>query len=229
MNALFSVSIFSVVLTLAVYQFGTFLQKKLRSPLCNPILISVILIALFLKGSGMPLEVYQNGTASISWLMTPATVCLAIPMYEQYRELRKNLMAILAGILAGTAACLVMVLGLCLIFGFSDTLTISLLPKSITSAIGAPLAELAGGSASVCTAAIIFTGILGNMLGPVFCKMFRITDPVAQGVAFGTSAHVIGTTRANELSPLIGAVSSLSLVIAGLLTAMILPVIYQVL
>ena len=132
--------------------------------------------------------------------------------------------AILAGVFAGSVASLLMTLGLCVLFGFSDSLTVSLLPKSITSAIGVPLAELSGGLPSVCTAAIIFTGILGNIFGKSFCKLFHISDPIAQGAAFGTASHVIGTTKANELDLLIGAVSSLSLVCAGLITAIILPI-----
>ena len=134
---------------------------------------------------------------------------------------------ILAGIASGAAACLVMVLVFAAVFGFDSVLTASLLPKSITSAIGVPLSEMAGGLASVTTAAIILTGIFASMLGTAFCKLFRLTDPVAQGVAFGTAGHVIATARANELGELIGAASSLSLVVAGLLTAAVFPLLMQ--
>lgn len=225
-EAVMSISLLPVVLTLVVYQAGLALQKRLRSPLCNPILISVILVGVFLGVSGMELETYQTGMKSLSWLMTPATVCLAIPMYEQYQVLKKSLRAMVTGIAAGAASCIVMVWGLCMVLGFSDELTATLLPKSVTSAIGAPLAEMGGGIPSVTTAVIILTGVLGGIFGETLCKLLRITDPVAKGVAFGTSSHVAGTARANELSPLIGAVSSLSLVIAGLLTAVILPFVF---
>lgn len=224
MSQLLSVSIFPVVLTLAAYQIGAAVQKRFRMAICNPILIAVVLVILFLSLLGIPVQTYQAGTSLISWLMTPATICLAIPMYEQYQILKKSIKAILAGVFAGSVASLLMTLGLCVLFGFSDSLTVSLLPKSITSAIGVPLAELSGGLPSVCTAAIIFTGILGNIFGKSFCKLFHISDPIAQGAAFGTASHVIGTTKANELDLLIGAVSSLSLVCAGLITAIILPI-----
>lgn len=223
MNTIFSCSAFSLVLTLAAYQIGLLLQKKFRSPLCNPILLAVVQIVLLLAMTGVPVQTYQEGTASISWLMTPATICLAIPMYEQYQILKRSLPAILCGVLAGSVSCLLITWGFCVVFGFSDSLTASLLPKSITSAIGVPLAELSGGIPSVCTAAIIFTGILGSIFGKSFCRLFHISDPIAQGAAFGTASHVIGTAKANELDPLIGAVSSLSLVCAGLMTAIVLP------
>ena len=116
-----------------------------------------------------------------------------------------------------------------LLLKFDTALLISLMPKSVTTAIGVSLSEMFGGMGAVTTAAIIVTGIIANMMGLTFCKMFRITHPVAQGVAFGTAGHVVGTSRANELSPLIGAVSSLSLVVAGLLTAVLMPVVMPLL
>ena len=129
----------------------------------------------------------------------------------------------LAGMAAGAIACLFMVLGFAILFRFNRELTITMLPKSVTSAIGAPLSDMYGGLSSVTTAAIIFTGILASILGSLLCKLFRLTDPVAQGVAFGTSGHVIGTTKAAELSPVAGAASSLAMVVTGLLTSILFP------
>ena len=224
MNQLLSIGILPVVLTLFAYQVGLLCQKKLKNPVCNPILVGVILVILFLSLTGMDRKSYQEGVKSLSWLMTPATISLAIPMYEQFQALRKNLKAIAAGVAAGTASCLVLVLVLALVFGYGRSLMVSLLPKGITTAIGVTLAELYGGVPSITTLSIIITGIIGNMFGTCFCKWFGITDKIAQGVAFGTGSHVIGTAKANELSPLTGAVSSLSLVVAGLLTAILFPV-----
>ena len=223
MSELFSIGIFPLVLTLLAFRAGQLLQMKLRSPLCNPILVAVILVLCFRALTGMELSVYQSGTSLISWLLTPATVCLAISMYEQYQVLRRNTPAILAGVAAGAVSCLVMVLVCSLAAGFDRELTVSLLPKSVTTAIGVPLAQMSGGVASVSTAAIVFTGILASVLGPSLCKLFRLTDRIAQGAAFGTAGHVIGTSKAAELDPLAGAVSSLSLAVAGLLTAIVLP------
>lgn len=224
MTDLLSIGILPVLVTLLAFRAGQFLQQKTKSPLCNPILVAVILVLGFLGLTGMELKTYQTGAAFLSWLMTPATVCLAISMYEQFQILRRNTPVILAGVAAGAVSCLAMVLGLCLLFGFDRSLTVSLLPKSVTTAIGVPLSQIAGGLSSITTAAIILTGITASVLGPALCKLFRLTDEISRGVAFGTAGHVIGTAKANEQSQLTGAVSSLSLVVAGLLTAVVLPI-----
>ena len=225
MTELLSIGILPVLLTLLAFRLGQILQAKTKSPICNPILIAVILVLLFLKGTGMELSSYQQGASMLSWLMTPATVSLAISMYEQFQVLRKNTPVILAGVAAGAVSCLVMVLLFCSLAGFDRSLTVSLLPKSVTTAIGVPLSQIAGGMASITTAAIILTGITASILGPWLCKLFRLTDDISRGVAFGTAGHVIGTAKAGEFSQLTGAVSSLSLVVAGLLTAIVLPLV----
>lgn len=224
MTELLSIGILPVVLTLFAYQMGLLCQKKFRLSIFNPILIGMIIVILTLKATGLGTDAYQEGVKLMSWLMTPATVCLAIPMYEQIQVLRQNLKGILAGVLAGAAACLTMLLVFSLMLGFDRNLTISLLPKGITAAIGVSLTELFGGTPSITTLGISVTGICGNMFGTLFCKWFGITDEIARGVAFGTGSHVIGTAKASELSALSGAVSSLSLVVAGLMTALVFPV-----
>lgn len=223
MAELLQIGILPVVLTLAAYQVGVLCQRKFKLPIFNPILIGMIVVILTLKITGLSTGGYQEGVKLLSWLMTPATVCLAIPMYEQIQALRKNLTAILAGVAAGALSCLAVLLVSCLLLQLDRNLTISLLPKGITAAIGVSLTELFGGTPSITTLGISVTGICGNMFGTAFCKLFRITDPISQGAAFGTGAHVIGTAKASELSPLTGAVSSLSLVVAGLLTAVLFP------
>ena len=225
MTDLLSISILPVLLTLLAFRLGQFIQAKTKSPICNPILVAVILVLVFLKISGMELASYQAGASMLSWLMTPATVCLAISMYEQFQVLRKNTPVILAGVAAGAASCLILVPLFGLLAGFDRMLTLSLMPKSVTTAIGVPLAQMVGGMTPVTTAAIILTGITASILGPWLCKLFRLTDDISRGVAFGTAGHVIGTAKANELSKLTGAVSSLSLVVAGLLTAILFPLV----
>ena len=227
MNELLEIAVLPLFLTLGAYQAGLWCQKKLKTAIANPILIAMALILLFMLATGLSNETYQGGMKLLSWLLTPATVCLAIPMYEQLQILRKNLWAILAGVACGAISCLFMVLGCGILFHFEANLTASLLPKSVTSAIGVPLSEMAGGISGITTTVIVITGIFANVLGTLCCKIFRLKDPVAQGVAFGTSGHVIGTAKANELSPLTGAISSLSLVVAGLLTAIIFPLVMQ--
>ena len=219
-----SISLFPLVLTLGSYQIGLWCQKKTRSPICNPLLIAAALSVAVLLLTGTDPQAYAAGTAGISWLLTPATVCLALPLYEQLKTLKRQLPAILAGIVAGTLTSLLSVWGLCRLFRLDRLLTLSILPKSVTTAIGLALSQDAGGISALTAAVIIITGILGNLTGSFLCKLLRITDPVSQGVGFGTSSHVIGTSRAGELDPLAGAVSSLSLTVAGVLTAVLFPV-----
>lgn len=225
MTELLNISILPLVLTLVAYQIGVVCQRKFKLALFNPILVAMIIVIATLFLTGLSTDSYQEGVKLLSWLMTPATVCLAIPMYEQFQTLRKSLKAIVAGVAAGALSCLAVLMVVMLVLRFDRTLTISLLPKSVTAAVGVPLAELFGGIPSIATLGITITGISGNMFGVAFCRLFHITDPIAQGVAFGTGSHVVGTAKANELSPLTGAVSSLSLVVAGLLTSLLFPVI----
>lgn len=224
MDNLFSIGIFPVVLTLGAFYLGQAMQKKWKKPFLNPTMLGAVFVLLFLVATGMEIDTYKEGSANLSWLMTPATIALAIPMYEQFQALRKNLKAIALGVCAGALSCMAMLLLGGLLLGMEDALIVSLMPKSVTTAIGIALSRMGGGLEGVTTAAIIITGIFANMAGSTMCRWFRITDETAQGVAFGTAGHVIGTARANELSPLAGAVSSLSLVVAGLLTAVFFPI-----
>lgn len=218
-----NLSLFPVFLTLGSYLFGLWCQKKVKHALCNPLLIATAVSITVLAVTGFDLQVYEAGTAGISWLLTPATVCLAVPLYEQLKVLKKHLVAIFAGITAGVAVSLLSILLLCRLFRLEDAITVSLLPKSITTAIALALTEQNGGISALTTFAIVITGILGNLSGSALCRVLKITDPVAQGVGFGTASHVIGTSRAMEADPLTGAVSSLSLAVAGILTAIVFP------
>ena len=156
-----------------------------------------------------------------------ATICLAISFYEQFQALKKHLWAVTAGVLAGTVASLGSVYLLCRLTGLDQVLMISILPKSVTTAIGVALSEEIGGIAAITTASIVITGNLGNMAGVMMCRLFRFKSEIAQGVAFGTASHVIGTAKASELSQLAGAVSSLSLTLAGIFTCIILSAVFQ--
>lgn len=225
MNEFLEIPVFSVFMTLAAFRIGVALQKKTKSPLCNPVLVAVVIILVFLFSTGMSLKVYQAGNSYISWLLTPATVSLAVSMYEQFQILRKNIGVLLAGVAAGAISCLGMVIAFSLMFGFTSEMTISLLPKSVTTAIGVPLAEMAGGITPITTAAIVLTGIAASILGPALCELFHLTGDITRGVAYGTAGHVIGTSKAMEYSELAGAASSLSLVVAGLLTAVVFPLV----
>lgn len=225
MELLSDLKIFPLVITFFAYQAGLFLQNKTKSALFNPLLISIAIVIGFILLTGYSNEDYQAGMGYISWLITPATICMAVPLYEQLQVLRKDWKAILAGICAGTLASLFFILVMCRLCGLDEVLTASLLPKSITTAIGTALSTQSGGDEAITTAAIAITGILGHVLAVPLCKLFKITHPVAQGVALGTSAHILGTAKAREISELTGAVSSLSLTVAGILTSLLYPLI----
>lgn len=218
---------FCIALTLITFAFSSALQKKLKIALLNPILVSAAIIMAVLTLLDIPNSVYQAGCKALSFLLTPATICLAISFYEQFQRLKKHMAAILLGVLLGTLCSLGSIFLMCKLFQLADPLTLSLLPKSVTTAIGVALSEEIGGIGAITTAAIIITGIFGNVAGPALCKIFRIRSEVAQGVAFGTSAHVIGTSKATEMGQLAGAVSSLSLTIAGIVTAVLMSFLAQ--
>ena len=218
-------TLFAMLLTFGTYEVGRLIQKKTGVPALNPILIAAVLCGVVLVAVGMPNQVYQSNCEAFSWLLTPATVCLAIPLYAQFSRLRHDLPAILAGVTAGTFVSMGFVWVMARLCNLGDVLTASLLPKSITTAMGIVVSESTGGEPAVTTAAIILTGILGSIFGPWLCNVLRLHWPAAQGVAFGTSAHVIGTSKAAEISQTAEAVSSLSLVFAGILTAIICPLV----
>lgn len=215
--------LFCLVLTVGAFQIGLWCQKKTGSVLCNPILIGAALVGAVLLLLGIDPAAYQDGASGLSWLLTPATVCLALPMHRQLKVLKKNLPAVIIGVVSGTVLSLSTILLLCLVCKLDRQLTVSLLPKSITTAMGIVLSEQNGGIAALTSVAILFTGVLGNLVGPSLCKFLKLTDPISQGVAYGTASHVIGTARATEIHPLAGAVSSLSLVVAGVFTAIVFP------
>lgn len=207
-----------VALSFVAYGIGMMLQKKFRLAVFNPLLISVILIMLFLNISKTDYKVYQDGADVISYFLTPATVCLAIPLYEQMELLKKNFKAIMIGIFSGVLTSLVSVLAMSVFFRLNHKEYTTLLPKSITTAIGMGVSEELGGYVTLTVAIIIITGILGSILAESACKIFHITEPIAKGVAIGTASHAIGTSKAMEMGETEGAISGLSIAVAGLLT-----------
>ena len=221
--------LFSLALTFCAFQIGAWLQKKTGSALCNPILVGAILVIAVLLITGIDPEVYEKDTQGISWLLTPATVCLALPLYRHIKVLKKDLPAIFTGIISGSVAGLACIFLLCKLFDLNHELTVSLLPKSITTAIGTALASQNGGNAALTAVVIIITGVFGNLIGTSFSKLLKLDDPISQGVAFGTAAHLGGTSKATEIHPITGAVSSLSLVVAGIFTAVVFPLICNLL
>lgn len=220
MSEFFEHSIFfGVAVSLCAYGLGTALQKRFKKcPLFNPLLISAVLIIALLTAAHINYEVYNAGAKYLSYLLTPATVCLAVPLYEKLTLLRCNAAAVLAGVLAGVITTLVSVLLLAALFGLSHAEYVTLLPKSITTAIGMGVSEELGGHVTVTVAAIIVTGLTGSMIAPGLCRLLRITDQVAKGIAIGTASHAMGTAKAMEMGETEGAMSSLAIVVSGVLT-----------
>ena len=209
---------FGVTVSLIGYGAGIMLKKKFKYAFLNPLLISIIFVIGVVLLCGVDYESYENSAQYLSYLLTPATVCLAVPLYQQMTLLKKNLAAVACGILAGVLASLGSVLLLAFLFGLEHDVYVTLLPKSITTAIGMGVSEELGGLVTITVAVIIVTGVIGNVIGEAVCKLFRIYEPIAKGLALGTSAHAIGTAKALEMGEVEGAMSSLAIAVAGLLT-----------
>jgi len=194
------------------------MKKKFKLAILNPLLIGTICVIGFLLIFRIDYEEYNEGAKYISYLLTPATVCLAVPLYEQLSLLKKNFMAVAVGILSGVLASLVSVLALAKLFDLNHQQYVTLLPKSITTAIGMGVSEELGGLVTITVAVIVITGILGNVIAEFICKIFKIHEPIAKGLALGTASHAIGTAKAMEMGQIEGAMSSLAIAVAGLLT-----------
>lgn len=221
MSSFFQVSMFfGAGISLIAYEFGLILKRKFRLAILNPLLIAVICVIAVNTILHVDYKVYNESGKYLSYLLTPATVCLAVPLYEQLSLLKQNFKAVVCGIVSGVLASMVGVLVCCKIFGLSHEQYVTLLPKSITTAIGMGISEELGGVVTITVAAIIITGILGNVIADTVFKMFKIKEPVARGLALGSSAHAIGTAKAMEMGPVEGAMSSLAIAVAGLLTVL---------
>ncbi len=219
MGEFFETSVyFGVLISLAAYGIGTMLKNKFKCGLLNPLLISIVITIIAMLILHIDYDVYYEGAKYLSYLLTPATICLAVPLYEQFELLKKNYKAVIAGITLGSVMGLFSVFALAMIFKLDHKTYVTFLPKSITTAIGMGVSEELGGYVSITVAVIIITGVIGNIIGESICKLFRIEEPIAKGIALGTSAHAIGTAKAMELGEIEGAMSSLSIVAAGIIT-----------
>lgn len=222
MNELLKDSVFfGAVISIACYELGILIRRKWNFAILNPLLISIAIIIFVLVTFRIDFETYENGAKYLSFFLTPATVALAVPLYEQIEPLRRNWKAIMAGIVAGALTSAVCVLLMSVLFGLDHRQYVTLLPKSITTAIGMGLSEEMGGIVTITVAVIVVTGVIGNMFAELICRLFRITDPVAKGIAIGSAAHAMGTARAMELGEVEGAMSSLSIAVSGLCTVVV--------
>ena len=211
-----------VLLTLAAFALGALVNRVTGKAFFNPLLLGAIFVIVFLSVCGIPYADYKVSAAPVNYLLLPATVALAIPLYEKLDLLKANAAAIIAGISVGTLVSLGSALALALHLTQEQYAT--LLPKSVTTAISMDVAAELGGIAALTGAIVILTGIVGNLLAETVCKAFHITDPIAKGVGIGTSAHAVGTSKALQMGEVEGAMSGLSIAVAGVLTAVLCPV-----
>ena len=219
-----SSAVFGVVISLVGFWIGSYLKKKFNYAVVNPLLIAIVFVIVILIIFKIDYSAYYSSARYLSYLLTPATVCLAVPLYSQVEKLKKNLVAILCAVFAGVLTSLTSVLAISVVFRLSHLDYVTLLPKSITTAIGMGVAEELGGVTSVTVPVIILTGIFGNLAGEFVCRLFRVTNPIAKGLGIGCASHAIGTSRAMEWGELEGAMSSLSIVISGIFTVVLAPV-----
>ena len=225
MNDLFRDSLYAgVTLSLAAYMLGVLLKKRFRLGIFNPLLISIAISIVVLLLGKIDYEVYNDSAKYLGYLLTPATVCLAIPLYEQWELLKKNYKAVLLGLLAGAVTSLTTVFVLSLVCGLAHEEYVTFLPKSVTTAIGMGISEELGGYVTITVAVIILTGVFGNVAGEMICRILRIKDPVSKGLAFGAASHAIGTSKAIELGDVEGAMSGLAIAVSGIITVVLAPV-----
>ena len=225
MNELFRDSLYAgVTLSLAAYMLGVLLKKRFRLGIFNPLLISIAISIVVLLLGKIDYEVYNDSAKYLGYLLTPATVCLAIPLYEQWELLKKNYKAVLLGLLAGAVTSLTTVFVLSLVCGLSHEEYVTFLPKSVTTAFGMGISEELGGYVTITVAVINLTGVFGNVAGEMICRILRIKDPVSKGLAFGAASHAIGTSKAIELGDVEGAMSGLAIAVSGIITVVLAPV-----
>lgn len=220
--------IFGVAITILVFSISEKLNKKYKTPLLNPVLISVIIIISFLSLFNIDYSIYNKGGNIISFFLGPATVVLGVGLYKQIHLLKENFMPIIMGIIIGSISGLVSIIVLSKLFNLEDMLMLSLLPKSTTSAIAIDISNSIGGNPPITIGFVIITGVFGYIIAPSLLEKFKINDKVAKGISIGTASHVVGTAKALELGEIEGAMSSLAIGVAGLLTVFLAPLILYI-
>lgn len=221
MESVWASPLFGIVLCIFSFELGLWVNRRTRSPLANPLLIAVAVCIAVLQIFSIPLESFQQGGNIITMFLAPATAALSLSIYNQLETLKKNLLPILAGTLAGSVTSIASVIGLCKLFGLGDELTASLLAKSVTTPIAMEISRQHGGIVSITVAAVIVTGIFGAILSPVLIKIFRVKNPVEAGIAIGTCSHALGTSKALEIGETEGAMSGIAIGVAGIITVVL--------
>lgn len=220
---------FGLFVSLIAFEVGLIIYRKTKLPLFNPLLIAIIIVVGFLKLFNIDFDTYNESGKFINMFLGPATIVLAVPLYKQFELLKKNFLPILLGITIGSLVGILSIISISIFLKLDNLITISLLSKSVTTPIGIEITNQLGGLAPVTVLAIILSGIVGAIVAPPVCKVFKITNPVAIGVGIGTSSHAVGTSKAFEMGETEGAMSSLSIGIAGVITVFLAPLCYNLL
>ena len=226
---LFNNAFFGIFISLIAFKIGKDIFNKFKWPILNPIFVALILIFIFMEIFGIPTSYYNKGGDILGFFIAPATVCLAIPLYKEFGTLKKHYKVILIGALIGSITAILSVVFLGKLLGIQDIILLSFVPKSITTPIGIEVSKLLGGIPAITVFAIMVTGIAGNIFAPFMLKLFKIENAVARGLGIGISSHAVGTSKAIEMGEVEGAMSALSIVIAGIITIFIAPVLLNLL
>ena len=207
-----------VLVSLGSYGIGMWLKRKTGLSLMNPLFVAITLVICILLLFHIDYPTYKRGADVISYMLTPATICLAVPLYQQVELLKKNYKAVLAGVTSGVLSSLVSILILAMLFHLDHATYVTFLPKSITTAIGIGVSEELGGCVAVTVVVIIVTGVIGNIFAEKFLRLIKIEEPIAKGIAIGSASHAVGTSKAMEMGAVEGSMSSLSIVVCGIMT-----------
>ena len=229
MNIIIENMFFGIVISLIAFELGKIIYNKTKLPIFNPLLTSIIIVIVILKIFNIDFELYNKGGQFINMFLGPATVILAVPLYKQLLLLKKNFVPIIIGISIGSVVSVISVILLSTVFNLDKEIIISLIPKSVTTPIGVEISNSLGGITGITVMAVILTGITGAIIAPTVCKIFKINNPVARGIGIGTASHAVGTSKALEIGETEGAMSSLSIGIAGLITVVVAPVCLDIL
>lgn len=214
---------FGIILSFAAYEIGKWINQKLKTPIANPLLIAILLIIGFLSITGIDYEYYKKGGDFIAFFIAPATVAMVLDLYANIETLKKNIIPIFVGVGSGTIFSFIIAMFLSKILQIDRNLISSLLPQSVTTAIAISLSDEYQGIIGLTAIAVVIRGVSGAVFAPLVMKIFKIKDPVAQGVAIGTSSHAVGTSQARLMGEVQGAMSGLSIAVAGITAVIIMP------
>ena len=222
-----STTFFGVSISLVTYFFAMFLRKKFDYAIVNPLLISASLTIVFLLVFDVEYATYNQGAQYLTVFLTPATICLAVPLYRQLQVLKQNVITVIVPICCGVIAHAITLIALSKLFNLEKVLTLTLLPKSVTTPIAVGICRELNGIEVVTIMGVMIAGITGAVFGPVVCKLFGIKEPIAQGLGIGSASHAIGTSKALEMGEIQGAMSSLAIVVTAILNVIVVPIIAQ--